>query len=443
MYLESLVFENIRGFRTPDGPARLNFKRDDGGYAGWTVLAGRNGSGKTTFLRAISLALAGPNVARTLVPSFSHWVSDGAESGLIQAAFSVGEGDALSPGGAPPKRQPWAGLRWERTTAGPVPEMTESLPPSAPKLTARRGPWSDNPVGWFMAGYGPFRRLTGAAAEAQRLMLGNKRTSALVTLFDESASLAESTWWLQELYPKVLEGDAAAKGLQDDVIRMLDDGLLPEHSRVSQYNSDGLWIEQNGNSFLLEEMSDGYRVVSALVLDVIRRLVASYGRFELQSRDDGSVFCSQPGVVLIDEVDVHLHVSWQQRIGFWMREHFPAIQFIVSTHSPFIVQAASSRGLIRLAAPDEADRVPRVIEQDEFRRIVNGDADQVVMSELFGLETTYGLETNRRRDAWREAVERGDSAPLTDEAKIDMGVTPSDEVAMALARLNQRLAAEI
>ena len=48
-----------------------------------------------------------------------------------------------------------------------------------------------------------------------------------------------------------------------------------------------------------------------------------------------------PGVVLIDEVDAHLHPTWQRRIGLWFREHFPKLQFIVSTHSPLICQAAT------------------------------------------------------------------------------------------------------
>ena len=48
--------------------------------------------------------------------------------------------------------------------------------------------------------------------------------------------------------------------------------------------------------------------------------------------------------MLIDEIDAHLHIAWQKRIGFWLKEHFPNIQFIVMTHSPFVCQAANREG---------------------------------------------------------------------------------------------------
>ena len=60
-----------------------------------------------------------------------------------------------------------------------------------------------------------------------------------------------------------------------------------------------------------------------------------------------------PGVVIIDEIDAHLHVSWQRRIGSWLTSHFPNIQFIVTTHSPYICRSADLGALIRLPGVDE------------------------------------------------------------------------------------------
>ena len=59
-----------------------------------------------------------------------------------------------------------------------------------------------------------------------------------------------------------------------------------------------------------------------------------------QDSPSGAPVVTHRGVVLIDEVDVHLHVSWQRSIGFWLKKHFPNVQFIVTTHSPFVCQAA-------------------------------------------------------------------------------------------------------
>jgi hypothetical protein len=88
-------------------------------------------------------------------------------------------------------------------------------------------------------------------------------------------------------------------------------------------------------------------------------------------------------------------VEWQQKLGFWLTCHFPAIQFLVTTHSPFICQAASS--IIRLPAPGEA-RVMEHLEQRLFNAIVNGGADDAVMSELFGLEHAHSAAAEQLRE---------------------------------------------
>lgn len=456
VYLQQLTLSNVRGFRTGAEAPTLNFRRPDGSYEGWTVVAGRNGSGKSTFLRAIALALAGPTVARSLVSGFGGWINDQESEAAVHAAFSYGPYDAWGKGGQPPKRQAWAGLKWTKNSDGPEPTLEEDLPPSAPKTTPRRGPWYENPYGWFLAGYGPMRRLTGAATDAQRLMLGHKRVAALVTLFDESASLAESTWWLQEIYPRQLEGHEDARALLEDVLRLLNDGLLPDEFQIDGYDSAGLWVRRGDVRLVLEEMSDGYRVVTALVLDMVRRLYASHGYFKLVSDADGGFHCPQEGVVLIDEIDAHLHVSWQQRIGFWLRKHFPKIQFIVSTHSPFVCQAASPRGLIRLAPPSQPGHAPEFLPDAMFDLVVNGSLDRIVMSELFGMESPYSEKTLHLRQELRQ-LEQGivtkalDSsepespdAGSTDSARLDdlrarLGVRPSDDVAAALQSIERAL----
>jgi predicted ATP-binding protein involved in virulence len=132
------------------------------------------------------------------------------------------------------------------------------------------------------------------------------------------------------------------------------------------------------------------------------------------------------GVVLIDEVDLHFHVSWQKRIGFWLKRHFPNIQFIVTTHSPFICQAADSRGLIRLPAPGE-DRPAEHVSEDLYNTVVNGSADDAVLTELFGLETPYSEPAERLRE---------DVARL--EAKLQTGKA-SDKDRSELKDLRSRL----
>jgi hypothetical protein len=157
--------------------------------------------------------------------------------------------------------------------------------------------------------------------------------------------------------------------------------------------------------FPLREMSDGYRSVAALVVDLIKQFHDCYGDLHFELRH-GIPTITFPGVVIIDEVDAHLHVSWQRRIGTWLKAHFPNIQFIVTTHSPYICQAADPGGLIRLPGPSE-DEPPQVVDQDLYDRVVYGSGDDAVLSELFGLETPYSERAEELRRDLRAALDAG------------------------------------
>ncbi|HEX4833182.1 MAG TPA: AAA family ATPase [Trebonia sp.] len=215
------------------------------------------------------------------------------------------------------------------------------------------------------------------------------------SLFYEDASLTESVQWLIDQHLKQLERRPGAEELKNAAISILSDGLLPDDYQISDVDSDGLWVTMEEHRFALQEMSDGYRTVAALVVDLLKQFNDCYGSVAFETRD-GIPTVTWPGVVLIDEVDAHLHVSWQQRIGGWLKAHFPNIQFIVTTHSPYICQAADEGGLIRLPGPNE-DGPPRVVEQDLYERVVFGSGDDAVLSELFGLDSPYSEQADKLR----------------------------------------------
>jgi hypothetical protein len=221
--------------------------------------------------------------------------------------------------------------------------------------------------------------------------------SRLANLYDEASTLSDAVDWLKGTYLRSLEGRRGAAELLDSVRRLLEDGLLPDGSTVERIDSEGLWLRRAGVSLPLEHFSDGYRAMAALVVDVVRCLYSTYGRLKMPRSGRNALVCPLPGVVLIDEVDAHMHVSWQQKIGTWFTKHFPALQFLVTTHSPFICQAASPRGIIRLPAPGEKRTVEHVDER-LFKAIVNGSADDAVMSELFGLEHAHSDKAETLRE---------------------------------------------
>ncbi|PSL56314.1 AAA domain-containing protein [Saccharothrix carnea] len=394
MYISQVRLRNVKGFH---GAREVDLKLT---APGWTVIAGRNGSGKTSLLRAIALAVSGPAVARNLVPDFENWVTAGQREGVVQVQFTHDRRVEKFGKGRPPEGRLWAGLGWTMpdeesrpTHRGLQPSLKEKLEGS--KTAALRGPWQDNPTGWFCAAYGPFRRLVGGAGDAQRLMLSHGPVSRLASLFHEDASLAEGVGWLIEQHLRSLERRPGAEELKTVALGVLSDGLLPDDYRIEGVDSDGLWVVSGGHRFPLREMSDGYRTVAALVVDLIKQIHESYGDLKTTPTAHGLALTA-PGVVIIDEVDAHLHVSWQKRIGGWLKEHFPNIQFIVTTHSPYLCQAADPGGLIRLPGPDQQEP-PRVVDRELYERIVYGSGDDAVLSELFGLDTPYSERAQELR----------------------------------------------
>lgn len=437
MYIRKIRISDVRGFREVD----LDLSRPDGSFAGWTVLAGRNGSGKSTLLKAIALAFVGPEAARALQPSFADWIRAGSKSAVAEVHFNWSDnfgpakllwGRSETQGEPLPIAVPSFGLinksrlLKELSTEISVAEIVELI---QKEVLKQQEVLASVLQGSFLAAYGPYRRLSGHAVDAQRLMEGPEPIARVVSLFREDASLVESVGWLREIYLLRLENRPGAAELERAVLDLLDDGLLPDGVRVDAVDSDGLWVFQNDVRLPLRELSDGYRTIAALVMDIVRHLHKSFGALEIeQAEDQEGTFWKvlHPGVVLIDEIDLHLHISWQKRVGFWLKRHFPNIQFLVTTHSPFICQAADPRGLIRLPAPGEERPVAHVTD-DLYNTVVNGSIDDVILTELFGVESPYSAETERLR---------GDVAQL--EAKVQTGKA-TDADRQKLLELRSRL----
>lgn len=414
MYIAQIEVTDLRSF---SGKHVVSLDRGDGTYAGWTVLAGRNGSGKSTLLKAIGASVVGPVTAHSLAGSFPAWVRQGAKVARIATQLVVDdEVDRFQPGGNTSKKPFWVSLEWrphERSsdTLERGPEMPRAASQKSIKLSpADRGPWADVPNGWFLAGYGPYRHLGPTTAQSAR-MSANPVLSRLANLYTEEATLSDAIDWLIGLLLRSFEKDPEAEQLLRSAFALISDGLLPDGSKIAGLSSEGLFVRRGEVMLPLKQVSDGYRTVTALVVDLARCLQATYGDLRLKRDEEGRPRCDLPGVVLIDEVDAHMHVAWQQKIGVWLTKHFPNIQFIVTTHSPFICQAASTKGIIRLPAPGERRTIEH-IDARLFKAIVNGSADDAVMSELFGLEHAH----SDNAEALREEVAQLEFRLLTGKA---------------------------
>ena len=384
MYIDKVRLTNIRGFRDLE----FSFDRGNGTHAGWTVLTGDNGSGKSTVLKAMALSLIGLRAAGGLQPSFRRWVHSGESRGVIAVNGINGQQKPFD-----------VAIRLLENSSHLEPTLSDSFGPAQPEQFKRL---LDRPDDWFACGYGPFRRVSSSSPETHALM-ASPTTERFVTMFQESASLAEADQWLRQLNYKRLEGKTAEEQTLELVISLLNDEFLPNEIRVKRVDSDGLWLEdRNGVELSWSEMSDGYRSALALLADILRHLLNHYGLDDLTARDaEGKLFITRSGVVLIDEIDAHLHPEWQREIGFWLKKRFPNIQFIVTSHSPLICQAADPNGLFVLPEPG-SDEPARALTPEEYQEVISSRPDTILRSAAFGLQNTRSPVAVEARSAFAD-----------------------------------------
>lgn len=430
MYIHRVILEDVKGFKNID----LRFDRKDAGsntlYAGWNVLTGDNASGKTTVLKAIAMAIVGPDISRALQPSFSGWIRVGAVEGTIAVQIAGADDDKFT-SGRPPLEPFYAELTLETRNGEVFPVAGNKY--VRKKKSALNGPWAVGQGAWFAVAYGPFRRLYGTSTDAMKLMSSPGRPPRFATLFKEDATLGEGQTWIKELQFKSLEQRESEKRLLREVLDLLDADFLRHGLRVHKVDSEGLWLKnEDGIVLPLSDMSDGYRSSLALLIDILRHMSEVFPGQKLVIQEDDRSYVPHRGVVLIDEVDAHLHPEWQRQIGFWLKSHFPNVQFIVTTHSAFVCQAADDGGVYALTDQSINDAAIR-LGLEEWKKIVAGTVDQVLMSSAFRLTHTRSPKAVKSRTEWSVLKAKQMRAELTSvEAErmkqLDLFVADHNEI---------------
>ena len=392
MYLQEFTIQGIKCFDRVE----LGFPHVGEDYSGWIVLLGGNGMGKSTLLQAMAIALLGPLAGQRLLLSPDGWVRRESRCGELHASIVKGEGDQA----IKPPRGPYdAGI----IVTGSKAIEIDGMPYDQPQLVQLRhdkkalmtGPYAARNLGWFSCGYGPFRRLLGGASEESRLLFAMEREARYVTLFREAAALTHCTEWLSSLYSRSIDKNHPDRGRAERAlaaVRGILDRLLPGEVHITRVDSEHVYFQSVGGAEVaVLDLSDGYRSFLALAIDILRHLEGSVRDFpQLIEEEEGEPRVVTEGVILIDEVDAHLHPSWQREIGFRLRRVFPRMQFIVTSHSPFVAQAASDGGLIVL----RSDTTEGAVEAQRPLDSVKGwRVDQILTSPLFGLDATRDVET--------------------------------------------------
>jgi predicted ATPase len=377
MYIHHIEIENIRSIK------HLHWQVDR--PPGWHVIIGDNGSGKSTFLRAIALALVGPAEAYALRQNWSEWLNktDSVKSGRVVLEISYDSNlDKFSGSGGKTKAKLLnVGVELLKQGNEVKPRKWQSG-----GFNPERWVWGGK-SGWFSVAYGPFRRFAGGDKDYDKLFYSNPKLAAHLSVFGEDVALTECLRWLQELYFKQLERQPEGDLLNSIKDFVNQSGFLPHQARLHQISTQGIdFIDGNGCRLPVEDLSDGYRSILSMTFELIRQLARVYGEKVIFDPEDKTKIIA-PGVVLIDEVDAHLHPTWQRKIGVWFREHFPNLQFIVTTHSPLICQAATVGTVWRLPKPGIAENAIMIRGQD-LDRLLYGNVLDAYGTEMFGPNIT-------------------------------------------------------
>jgi energy-coupling factor transporter ATP-binding protein EcfA2 len=381
----------------------------------WILLLGDNAHGKSTLLRAIALGLCAESEVAALVAATSGpLLRYGQNTGRITVTLTD-----------------TGGKRYRSVT-----EVTRDTEGEPGAETLRRVEWELSVDQVFVCAYGANRTRTADLSHS-----GYSRHDAVRSLFDDETSLQNSELILRR------QGNTGRQRVEQKLLEILM--LDPKRGGIQYSSTHGLQIRgpwASGDWVLgyLSTLSDGYRSTTQWVIDLIGWLVYA-GRF---ARDEDIT-----GVVLIDELEQHLHPRWQRCIIAQLHTQFPRLQFIVSTHTPLLALglADQERGLlVQLSKDDEQNIRTKLVDPHDFRGL---RADQVLTSHKgFALPTTRSPGSSDDIARYTElASKQRSEAEEQDYAKLGaqldetlvLGETPYERrVEIAVRKVLATLAAE-
>jgi GTPase SAR1 family protein len=333
---------NIRCF----AEIQLNLLDDENNVGMFGLIVGENGLGKSTILKAIAIGAASEVEAAALISRIQgDMLRSGETSGQITIEFV-------------------------NTQNGQKYEIKTSLKKVANGDTLISKEFSlDFPSGQlFVCGYG-----AGRAGFGTENFEGYTISNSTSTLFNYDARLQNPELALRRI---------ESQGTRIEEILQKFDKLLMLEPGSTIIDSTGLKIQGPWGKFLpVGSLGDGYKATLGWISDLF-----GWGMLFNESMLYGEI----SGIVLIDELEQHLHPRWQRVIVRDIKQQFPGIQFIVTTHTPFLASGAADFENSKIYSLEwQNDNI--VSAKMILKSLLEGKNINKVSSEAFGMLTTLSL----------------------------------------------------
>lgn len=365
MFLEKLSVRNLRSVVEAD----IDFADTDRDRRNrkWSLLVGENGTGKSTLLKAIGLILAGSDALPFLLgQSPGTWVRQGQARAEIRARVRTADWEP---------RDLQLVIDADASPRQVIGGNEEGLRP----LDAAIDRAAQN---YITVGYGPYRRVGVEPQFGRDADSRPPRAASLLTLFDRHAVVNPLSAWAVSL-----DYEMGEEGLS--IVRDALDRLLPGILFETIERSTRTLLFRTADGLVpLEELSDGYQNVAVWIGDLLYRIQNAFAHRENP--------LGQRGLLLIDEVDAHLHPAWQRRLRQFLDDKLPNIQIVATTHSALTLQQAhEGETMVLRRGPDGAVRAsPLTVDPSKMRLHQLYDL-------AFGIDSLDSWEIEQAKNVYR------------------------------------------
>ncbi len=303
IYLKSISLKNIKCF----GPEQTLMLHKGNKPFMWTIILGDNGTGKSTILKTISLALSQNEEDLSYLNLFEFSRKKG-EDGLCKLSiFSENENQL--------KKRSLDVLK------------SSYLKVEGSDLSSYNVP---------VFGYGSFRKLGNKGLSGDELKFQSH------SLFDESSDLINAEdWLLQADYQKEKSNHEVDQVEKVKAVLLKIFGKeISEIAIKKRGFGYGVFFKTRYGWVNIKHLSTGYKTLITWMVDLANWLTLYYP----ESKNP----LLEQAIVLVDEIDLHLHASLQKNLVSFLKNTFPKIQFIVTAHSPLVVQGSEEENIIIL-----------------------------------------------------------------------------------------------